>query len=161
MKEMDNYGLKLCQFQAELFQKSIDETKCSSKIFIRRFMLSDIAKRMDKIGFLYNVTDTVDAFMEIENQFGASDYGIVKFEEEELYWIGYIYRYWSYITGMSSKQLYRLVKPEELKKVYFPYHSLDPALAIERIKEAKQMTEEDDIKRGVAILRKIRNNRKG
>ena len=124
-------------------------------------MLSDIAKRMDKIGFLYNVTDTVDAFMEIENQFGASDYGIVKFEEEELYWIGYIYRYWSYITGMSSKQLYRLVKPEELKKVYFPYHSLDPALAIERIKEAKQMTEEDDIKRGVAILRKIRNNRKG
>ena len=28
-------------------------------------------------------------------------------------------------------------------------------------KEAKQMTEEDDIKRGVAILRKIRNNRKG
>lgn len=161
MKEMDNYGLKLCQFQAELFQKSINETKCSSKIFIRRFMLSDIAKRMDKIGFLYNVTDTVDAFMEIENQFGASDYGIVKFEEEELYWIGYIYRYWAYITGMSSKQLYRLVKPEELKKVYFPYHSLDPALAIERIKEAKQMTEEDDIKRGVAILRKIRNNRKG
>lgn len=161
MKEMDNYGLKLCQFQAELFQKSIGETKCSSKIFIRRFMLSDVAKRMDKVGFLYNVTDTVDAFIEIENQFGASDYGIVKFEEEELYWIGYIYRYWSYITGMSSKQLYRLVKPEELKKVYFPYHSLDPALAIERIKEAKQMTEENDIKRGVAILRKIRNNRKG
>lgn len=161
MKEMDNYGLKLCQFQAELFQKSINETKCSSKIFIRRFMLSDIAKRMDKVGFLYSVTDTIDAFIEIETQFGASDYGTQKFEEEELYWIGYIYRYWSYIAGMSSKQLYRLVKPEELKKVYFPYHSFDPALAIERIKEAKQMTEEDDIKRGVTILRKIRNNRKG
>jgi len=161
MKEMDNYGLKLCQFQAELFQKSVDETKCSSKIFIRRFMLSEVAKRMDKVGFLHNITDTVDAFIEIEEQFGASNYGIVKFEEEELYWIGYIYRYWSYITGMSSKQLYRLIKPEELKKVYFPYHSLDPALAIERIKEAKQMTDEDDIKRGVAILRKIRNNRKG
>lgn len=159
MKKMDNYGLKLCNFQAELFQKSKEETECSSKIFIRRFMLSDLAKRMDKGGFLFDATDVADALQEIEIQFGPSDYGREKFGREELYWTGYIYRYWSYIDEKSSKQIYKIVKPQELRKLYFPYHSLDAEMAIERIKEAKGIVEEDDIKRGVEILKKIRNKR--
>ena len=48
-----------------------------------------------------------------------------------MYWTGYLYRYWA-------------------------YHSLDPEQAIERIKEAKGLTEENQIKRGVEILRRIR-----
>lgn len=156
MRKMDNYGLKLCKFQAELFQNSIDQTACSSMIFIRRFMLSDLAKRMDGYGFLFDATDITDALREIEIQYGPSDYGQIKFGKEELYWTGYIYRYWSYLTGKSSKQIYRIIKPEELRKLYFPYHSLDPEQVIERIKESKGITEEDDIKRGVEILRKVR-----
>lgn len=49
-----------------------------------------------------------------------------------------------------------MVKPEELRNLYFPCHSLDPAQAIERIKEAKGLLDEDDIKRGVEILREVR-----
>ena len=101
MREMDNYGLKLCKFQAEVFQKSIDEMDCSSRIFVRRFMLSDLAKRMDKDGFLFDAIDVIDALREINSQFGTSDYGTVKYRKEELYWTGYIYRYWSYITGKN------------------------------------------------------------
>ena len=70
MKKIDTYGLKLCNFQAELFQKSLNETTCSSKIFIRRFMLSDLAKRMDSEGFLFDAIDVTDALCEIEEQFG-------------------------------------------------------------------------------------------
>ncbi|MBQ8847276.1 MAG: hypothetical protein IJ006_09055 [Lachnospiraceae bacterium] len=73
-----------------------------------------------------------------------------------MYWTGYLYRYWAYISGMSSKQLYRIIKPEELEKLYYQYNSHDPEQAIERIKEAKGLTEEDQIKRGVEILRRIR-----
>lgn len=62
---------------------------------------------------------------------------------------------------MSSKQLYRIIKPEELERLYYPYHSLDPEQAIERIKEAKRLTEEDQIKRGVEILRQIRARKGG
>lgn len=157
MRKMDNYGLKLCNFQAELFQKSLTQTECSSKIFIRRFMLSDLAKRMDTDGFLFNSMDVNDALYELEREFGPSDYGNIKFGGEEIYWTGYIYRYWAYTSRKSSKQLYRLVKPDELQELYFPYHSLDPELAIERIKEAKNISDLDEIKRGVEILRKIRN----
>lgn len=156
MRKMDSYGLKLCKFQAELFEQSLTETECSSKIFIRRFMLSDMAKRMDKEGFLFDAITVQDAFYEIEMQFGSSEYGQVRFGKEELYWIGYIYRYWAYITGKGSKQIYRIIKPEELRKLYFPYHSLDAEMAIERIKESKGIVEEDDIRRGVEILKKIR-----
>ena len=156
MRKIDTYGLKLCNFQAELFQKSLNETTCSSKIFIRRFMLSDLAKRMDSEGFLFDAIDVTDALCEIEEQFGPSNYGTIKFSTEELYWAGYIYRYWSYTARKSSKQVYQIVKPDELQKLYFPYHSLDPEIAIERIKEAHGIHEIDEIARGVAILRKIR-----
>lgn len=159
MKKMDSYGLKLCKFQAELFQKSVNEIECSSRIFIRRFMLSNLAKRMDGEGFLFEAINLESALYEIEMQFGFSSYGSVKYGSNEIYWIGYIYRYWSYITGKSSKQIYKQVKPEELKKMYFPYHSLDPEQVIERIQESKQMTTEDEIKKGVEILKKIRNRK--
>lgn len=158
MRTIDTYGLKICNFQAELFQKSLTETTCSSKIFIRRFMHSDLAKRMDTEGFLFDSIDVTDALSEIENQFGPSDYGTVKFSAEELYWAGYIYRYWSYTSRKNSKQIYQILKPDELQKLYFPYHSLDPEIAIERIKEAKNIQELDEITRGVEILRKIRKN---
>ena len=67
MRTIDTYGLKICNFQAELFQKSLTETTCSSKIFIRRFMHSDLAKRMDTEGFLFDSIDVTDALSEIEN----------------------------------------------------------------------------------------------
>lgn len=41
------------------------------------------------------------------------------------------------------------------QKVYYPYHSLDPAQAIERIIEANDLGEEDYIQKGVALLREI------
>ncbi len=156
MKKMDNYGLRLCKYQAELFEKSIDRTECSSKIFIRRFMHSDYAKRMDIQGFLCGAEDVDDALLEIELEYGVSDYGKDKMHREAMYWTGYIYRYWSYISGKSSKQIYKIVKPDELSKLYYPYHSLDPEAVIERIKEAKGIVDETDIKRGVEVMRRVR-----
>ena len=156
MKTFDDYGLKMCRFQAELFAKSENRTSCSSPVFLRRFMYSEVARRMDGKGFLYEATGIDDVFDEIELQFGNTDYGQKKYDPEILYWIGYIYRYWSYTHEISSKKLYKRIKPEELKALYYPYHSLDPGMAIDRIIEAKQLTEEDYIEKGVSILRKLR-----
>ena len=97
-----------------------------------------------------------DAFYELDQQYGKTSYGQIKYDPEEMYWIGYIYRYWAYTHKKSSKQLFKIVKPEELRKVFFPFHSLDPSQAIERIMESKGIKEEDDISRGVEIMRRIR-----
>lgn len=162
MKNMDSQGLKICGYQAALFEESLKDAECSSKIFIRRFMNSNLARRMDSVDFVFDSTDVPDALIEIEDQYGKSSYGIDKFTSEEMHWIGYIYRYWAYVSGWSSRQIYKVIKPEKLRKLYFPYHSLDPLQAIERIKEELEIKDNGDITdiaRGVAALRKVRNRR--
>ena len=94
----------------------------------------------------------------IEEEYGASKYGSVKYNLNELYWIGYLYRYFSYTYNMSSIQVYKIVKPKELRGLYLPYHTLDPSQAIERILEAKgyPINEEEELKRQYEIFRRIR-----
>lgn len=160
MRAFDETGLKLSRMQAELFVLSASKLECSSPIFLRRFMLSKVAARMDQDGFLYE-SCTVDGILqEIEEEFGATNYGKEKYSTEELYWMGYLYRYWCYTYEKSSKQVYKLMKPKELRGLYYPYHSLDPAQAIERILESKNLGEEDLTQKGVEILRRIMSEKK-
>ena len=162
MRKIDSLGLKLCSFQAQLFEESLNKCGCSSRIFARRFLNSDLAKRMDKDGFLFESLAITDALAEINQQYGESTYGKEKYTVEEMYWIGYIYRYWSYTYELTSKQIYKIAKPEQMKKLYFSYHSLDPRQAIERILEGTGMeatTDADAISRGVEILRKVKNEK--
>ena len=160
MRAFDETGLKLSRMQAELFVLSASKLECSSPIFLRRFMLSKVAARMDQDGFLYESCTTEGILQEIEEEFGATNYGREKYSTEELYWMGYLYRYWSYTYEKSSKQVYKLMKPKELRGLYYPYHSLDPAQAIERILESKNLGEEDLTQKGVEILRRIMSEKK-
>ena len=153
MRKIDEIGLKLCKMQAEVFSASVKETNCSSLIFMRRFMNSGVAQRMDLGGFLFEACDVNQILQEIETEFGESSYGKEKYSEAELYWIGYVYRYWSYTYQKTSKQVYKIIKPKELCSLYYPYHSLDPAQVIERILEAKDLNEKDFTARGVKIMR--------
>lgn len=155
MRKIDETGLKLCKIQAEVFSASASKEMCSSLIFIRRFMNSQLAKRMDTDGFLFEACDINSIFEDINMEFGESSYGKEKYSDSELYWIGYIYRYWAYTHKKTSKQIYKIIKPKELKGLYYPYHSLDPAQAIERILEARGLNEDDLTSRGVEILRSV------
>lgn len=157
MREFDEYGLKICRFQGELFSASLKMTECSSPVFLRRFLLSDVAKRMDNDGFRFESVNLIDVIDEVNEQYGESSYGKVRYGVDELYWIGYLYRYWAYTQEIGSKALYRMVKPATLRDLYLPYHSLDPKQAIERITEANELPSEDEmLQRGVEILKKIR-----
>ena len=155
MKDFDERGMKLCRMQARLFVLSASKLKCSSPVFMRRFMLSGVASRMDRDSFLYESCTEDRILQEIEEEFGPTNYGKEKYSTEELYWIGYLYRYWCYTYEKSSKQIYKIIKPNELRQLYYPYHSLDPSQAIERILESKALGNEDYTRRGIEILRRI------
>ena len=62
----------------------------SSAIFVRRYMNSDYAARMDRIGFIDRPTDEQEAFASLDAQYGSSRYGSELYSPEELFWIGYI-----------------------------------------------------------------------
>ena len=160
MKKIDKDGLLLCELQAKTFEMSIDATEVSSEIFIRRFMNSQISKSIDSCEILQTNMQAKDILERIEEQYGKSNYGSKRYTKNELYWIGYIYRYFSYTYEKSSVQIYNIVKPKELRALFLPYHTLDPSQAIERILEAKNHFIVDDkaeIGRQYKIYKRIRD----
>lgn len=162
MRKIDSDGLLLCEIQANTFEKSIKKMDCSTEIFIRRYMKSDIVKMFDDESILdtnYQARDILDC---INEEYGLTHYGSVKYHSDEMYWIGYIYRYYCYTYELKSIQAYKRIKPKELRDLYLAYHTLDPSQAIERILEAKNLptNEEEEIFRQYEIYKKIRKNKK-
>ena len=160
MKKINRDGLLLCDLQAKTFESAVDLTSVSSEIFIRRFMNSKIAKAMDNESILQTNIHERDILDMIEEQYGKSKYGSIKYTHNEMFWIGYLYRYFCYTHQLSSVQVYKIVKPKELRGLFLPYHTMDPSQAIERILEAKGLwvDEETEIKRQFEIFKRIRNN---
>lgn len=156
MKEMDKDGLILCDIQAKTFEMSESYMQCGSRIFIRRFMNSDIVKLMDDSSFLQLNLDKKDLLDRINEEYGISEYGKVKYKKNELYWIGYIYRYYTYTYEISSRRAYKNIKPDELRNVFLGYHTLSPQQAIERILEPKDMGKEKELERQYRIFCKYR-----
>lgn len=160
MKKINRDGLLLCDLQAKTFESAVDRTSVSSEIFIRRFMNSKIAKAMDNESILQTNIHEKDILDMIEEQYGKSEYGSTKYTHNEMFWIGYLYRYFCCTYEFSSVQVYKIVKPKELRGLFLAYHTMDPSQAIERILEAKGLLfdEETEIRRQFEIFKKIRKN---
>ena len=142
MKKIDKNGLLLCDLQATAFECSVDKMESSSEIFIRRFMKSEIAKRFDNESILETNIQANDILQLVDEEYGVSDYGSVKYTHNEMYWIGYIYRYFAVTYELTSPQVYKIVKPKELRGL-----------------EAKEMLIDEDmeLKRQYEIFKRIRN----
>ena len=151
----------MCELQATAFENSIDKMASSSGIFIRRFMKSKIAKSLDNESVLESNIQANDILQLVDEEYGVSDYGSVKYTHNEMYWIGYLYRYFSITYELTSVQVYKIVKPKELRGLFLPYHTMDPSQAIERILEAKGMlTDENaELERQYEIFKRIRMQR--
>lgn len=161
---MDQVGLLLCDVQGKIFEQSVTSEECSSSIFIRRYMNSKFVSRMDNLTFINESMTIEEIFEELDIEYGKTSYGKIKFSVNEMYWIGYIYRYLSYVYQIDSKNAYKIIKGTELRHLFFAYHSLAPMNAIDRILEAKSIVLDKDnhqlTKEGVEILRRIKRAKK-
>lgn len=161
MKNLSAEELELCRLQGKLFEESAALCPCSSPVFVRRFMNSEVAKRFDDGSVLSESSTLRSLADELDAQYGPSAYGSNAFDSETLYWMGYLYRYWSAAFGVPSKRVYKIIQARELGGLYYPYHSLDPLQAIERICEAKGVEpgpaapSDGYVEEGVALLRKM------
>ena len=128
--------LTLCDTQGKLFELS-GERGYDSEAFIKAFMTTDISKDMDKD--FHHVQwagkEYIMSRMEDENPDAIDSNGIV-FDNETLYWTGYIYRYWNIYTGESSKDIYKQAPAKTMQTVYLMYHTMSPELAIDRLKDS-------------------------
>ena len=103
MKDFDHDGLLLAEYQGKIFEQST-ELRCSTGVFLRRFLHSDFLKKMDKNNVSSLSLDVNEGINSIQTQFGESDYGKTKLSKSALFWIGYIYRYLSYTRDISTKK---------------------------------------------------------
>lgn len=132
---MDELQLKLCDIQGRLFELSAKK-KYSSAAFVKMFMTSDTAKALDSeynrmqwAGEEYLLEEIVSAAGDLLTADGEI------YDTDILYWIGYIYRYWHYYSGEDSAKIYNQAPVETMKRNYMIFHTMDPVLAIEDLKE--------------------------
>ena len=123
-------------------------------------MNSKTAKWLDSGTILASNMQPADLLALVEEQYGPSGYGSEKYTYNEMYWMGYVYRYYAYTYQCSSVSVYKTIKPKELRGLFLPYHTLDPSQAIERILEAKGISEnrELDIMHQYEVFRRIRQS---
>ncbi len=161
MKTIDREGKRLCEFQAELFEKTVTRLEMSSEIFVRRYMNSKIVRELDSGSFLEGSMGIDDIYEEMDRQYGPSSYGSRKYHRDVMYWTGYLYRYFCYCYEASSRQAYKMMPFKYVASSYEPYHTLDIPQAIERLLESRgiSFSEEETNRRGVSILRSMRKMR--
>ena len=122
MRELDYNGLLLCEYQAKLFEKSLD-LKCSTPIFMRRFMKSTLARELDKNESALISLDVNEGIQCIIEEYGETNYGKRKFSHNSMYWIGYMYRYISYTRNERTEFLMKTFDYDLLNKslLLYPY----------------------------------------
>lgn len=132
---MNEMQLKLCDIQGRLFELSVDR-KIGSASFVKTFMNSETAKALDSTynrmqwaGEEYLLEEVIEG---AENKLSLN---VEIYSKDVIYWIGYIYRYWHYYTGESSKGIYKQASVETMKRNYLMFHTMAPEVAIEDLKE--------------------------
>ena len=154
MEKIKPENLVLCKLQGNLFAKSA-ELDCSSPIFIRRFMNSKLAEQFDDGSIMQSAVSINGMFQLIEEEYGESHYGQKKYSPEELFWIGYIYRYWQCIYDIPSNQIYKTINGEELRALYYSYHTLSAGKCIQRIMDEKNVEIPDLDQRQISVMREL------
>jgi len=133
MKILDGLERQLCDIQGRLFERSLIKN-LDSNDFIEKYMNSKTCEFLD---LPYDRLQWAGEEYILENLLEETNVQPVgeKYYKEELYWAGYVYRYWHYLTGESSREIYSQAKAPIMRICYLGFHTLDVAMAIYNLKE--------------------------
>ena len=133
---LTQFERQLCAVQGKMFELSAKKN-LSSKEFIDFYMQSNTAKYFD---LPYDRTQWLgeeNLLQDLLDEKSDFHCGYV-FSTDSLFWIGYSYRYWHFLTGASSEEIVKLCNAETMNALYPAYHTLDCEMAIERIMESNK-----------------------
>ena len=134
-RKMTSIELQLCDIQGRLFILSA-RRGIGSVEFIKVFMKSATAKALDSTynrmqwaGEEYLLEEVIDEAGDRFKKLGEI------YSEGLIYWIGYIYRYWHYVTGESSKEIYKQAPVKVMRQNYERFYTMTLEEVIEILKE--------------------------
>jgi hypothetical protein len=127
----------LCELQGRLFESSADNGYGSLE-FIDAFMRSRCAANLDMkfnrlqwLGQAYLMAEFID-------EAGDKLVPGKQYSCDALFWTGYIYRYWHFLTGENSKEISKQAPAKRMMRAYPFYHTVSNKMAIEDLKLSAQ-----------------------
>lgn len=131
--QLDVFQLQQCEQQAFLFE-SLDRRNVDALPFIKAFMNSKAAEGLDADYDRMQWAGEQYIFEEVMDEAGLkADPNCPRYNVEALFYAGWIYRYWHYKTGESSKEIYRQTNEREILDSY-GLHIEANDLAVEDLK---------------------------
>lgn len=130
--------IQLCSIQGRLFELAAREG-AGQTAFVEAFMRSDVAARLDDTYDRLQWAGEEYLLEELADEMGGLPAGDGSWPADALFWAGYLYRYWHYLTGETSEQIVRVADALTMRTCYPGYHTLDPETAIERLREASAL----------------------
>jgi len=141
MRKFDLNGIRLAEYQGKLFEYSTINFAGSSSIFIRRFLHSNLLKILDQNESALLSTDIHDGLLNIDEQFGKTDYGVKKYSKSTMFWLGYLYRYISYTRQIDTRLLFKIFDYHKIADLYYTYHTQDLEWCIANLLELYDLDE--------------------
>lgn len=125
---------QLCDIQGRLFELALKkEYDCPA--FIEAFMNSKAAAALDDTYDRLQWAGEEYILEELDEEVGRLKKSGQTYSREVMYWAGYLYRYWHYFTGESSKDIYRIADAATINECWLGFHTLDVEMAITDLKE--------------------------
>ncbi|WP_165044385.1 MULTISPECIES: hypothetical protein [unclassified Adlercreutzia] len=131
---------QLCDIQGRLFERA-REQGYDCPAFIAAFMNSNVARRMDETFDFLQWAGEEYLLEELNDEVGGLSFAGSIWGSEPMYWSGYLYRFWHYLTGETSRDIYATADAETMGGAYLGMHTLDAEMAIENLKELSLLRE--------------------
>ncbi|MCL2165044.1 MAG: hypothetical protein FWH55_11805 [Oscillospiraceae bacterium] len=133
MKNLSRFERQLCDIQGRLFERSLLKG-LDSPDFVYKFMHSKTCEYLD---LSYDRLQWAGEEYVMENLLDETTIRPVgeRYSKEELFWTGYVYRYWHLLSGESGREIYNQASARRMKDCYLGFHTLDVAMAIDDLKE--------------------------
>jgi len=129
--------LLLCELQGRLFESTV-EMGFGSLEFVDAFMRSRCAANLDMkfnrlqwLGEAYLLEEFID-------EAGDKLVPGKQYSGDALFWTGWIYRYWHFLTGESSKEISKQAPAKRMMRAYPFYHTVSNKMAVEDLKLSAQ-----------------------
>lgn len=133
--ELNEFKIAVCDNQGLLFQDCQWDFEADANDFIEKFMNSDVAASMDNTVSPFHNTGTKQLGESLLKEVVLKPIECEYKNSDILYWIGYIYRYWVWWLGDTSKEVYKKADYATMDRLYSYLHMLSPELAILKLRE--------------------------
>lgn len=131
---LEDLKRQLCDIQGRLFELSL-KSGYDSQRFIELYMNSETVEYLDKPYDRMQWAGEEYILENLAEETGELSMMGKQFPREVMYWMGYIYRYWHFLTGESSREIYKQADAQTMCETYLGFHTLDNAMAVENLKE--------------------------